>query len=734
MENLDARNCDIFQISSSDEREFLEENHLQGYARSYLCYGLFHKDELVSLMSFGKPRFSRHHQWEIIRDCTKRNYNIRGGVSRLWKYFIENNIVSSCICYSYPHNGEFTSKYVDYCGFKNVKRSKPEKKIYFEGIWKGSHKRIDKPILERHGVDRLLKGSFGHDCTNEEILLSLGFEEKYEDGYSPQVDSYFPNGILYKITDLDTGKFYIGETIRVDDFNNGLYNGSGSKWVDYYEKYKDLHNFKREILRDSFRTPKELYDAEVREIRKYCIKLDNGSYKVDDSTGCMNVKTCIQADMPICPECNAILFHHKKTCSMYKEPTQCSECGLTYGHHEKTCSKYAPKRTCSECGSVGSHKKGCSKYKELIKCLECGGSGTHYKTCSHYTSPSPCPECGLTYGHHKINCSKIELCPECGGKKGRHRLNCSKYKELKSCPECGFKGGKHKSNCSKYSSDKTCPECGGVSGNHRSSCSKKKKIEICQECGSPIKSHKKTCSKYKARVCPECGRTFAHDPSCSFYNSKLTCQECGVSQGNHKKTCSYYTKPEPCPECGSTTRHKKGCSKYKPMRTCEECGNPVNSHKNTCSKFKPRVCSECGGRSGQHKLGCSKYKAKGTCSECGGHNGAHKKTCSNYTPMKPCPECGGIDGKHRKNCSKYKSPDNRCEFCGTPPGGKHKKECPNFKPIICSECGGRSGRHKPGCSKHKELKKCEFCGSSTRHKKNCPNNKQPNKQDIFHQS
>lgn len=723
MKNLNARDCDISQISSSEEKDFLNENHIQGYVRSYICYGLYYKDELVQIMSFGKPRFSRYHHWEIIRDCTKNGYNVRGGVSKLWKYFISNNNVSSCICYSYPHDGSFTSKYINYCGFVNVSKSKPEKKIYFEGIWNGRYKRIDKSILERHGVDRLLKGIFGHDKTNEQILLDLGFEKKYENGFTPQVDSYFPNGILYKITDVDTGKFYIGETFRVRDFNNGVYNGSGQKWATYFNKYKDSHEFKREILKDNFKTPKELYDAEVKEIRRYCIRLDNGNYKVDESTGCMNVKTVAQPEMPICPECGSTLFHHKKTCSMYTPHKPCSECGLTHGHHKKTCSKYTPKKVCPECGGKGGlHKKECSNYKEQAKCSECGGSGSHYKTCSHYKSPEPCPECGLTYGHHKRDCSKINICSECGGVKGRHRPHCSKYKELEACPECGLKGGKHKPTCSIYSNEKTCPECGGVSGNHKFSCSKKK-IKICPECGSPANSHKKTCSKYKDKICPECGHSCAHDPSCSFYNKSLTCSECGVSQGNHKKTCSHYTKPEPCPECGSITRHKKGCSKYKPMKVCEECGNPVNTHKITCSKFKAKICPECGGRSGQHKLGCSKYKAKETCPECGGLNGMHKKSCSKFPLMKPCPECGGIDGKHRKSCSKYKAPDNCCEFCGTPPGGRHKKDCPNFKPIVCPECGGRSGKHKPICSKYKASVKCEFCGSSTRHKKDCPNNR-----------
>lgn len=209
VKKINARDCVLNVVFSDVEEKFLEENHLQGSALSIIAYGLYFDDELVQVMSFGRPRFNDNFQWEIIRDCTKKGCVINGGTSKLWNHFIKNNNVRSCICYSYPHNGEFTNKYVDYCDFNNVKKFKPEKKIYFESIWNGELRRIDKSILEQHGDDRLLNGDFGQDRTNEQILLDLGFEKKYEDGYSPQVDSYFPYGVLYKITDLDTGNFIL---------------------------------------------------------------------------------------------------------------------------------------------------------------------------------------------------------------------------------------------------------------------------------------------------------------------------------------------------------------------------------------------------------------------------------------------------------------------------------------------------------------------------------------------
>ena len=628
-----ARSCEIVDISKDTLIQFLNENHSQGYANSIVNYGLIYKDELVQVMSFGKPRFNKFYSWELIRDCTKSGVEVVGGVSKLWKHFIDNNTVRSCICYSYPHESAYTNKYVDYCGFTNLEKAKPSKKVYFEGIWNGKIKRIDKSILERHGVDRLLKGSFGHDRTNEEILLELGFKKKTEDGLSPQVDSYFPEGIVYKITDLDTGKFYIGETFKKDEFVNCIYNGSGGKWTKYYNKHKDLHNFKREILKDNFKTPKELYDFEVSEIRKYCNEIEDGKYLVDHSTGCMNVKTQPQPEMPICPECGGLSYNHHKTCSMYKPRSICSICGSVNGHHKYDCPNL---NLCSECGGKdGRHKKTCSKYNQPAKCPECGSSGQHKKTCSKYKpsrKPDPCPECGSIGSNHKKTCSKYNkpsACEECGSCGSHHKKTCSKYKSGEKCPECGGIG-RHYKTCSKYTKPAVCPECGGKGGHHKTECSHYKKSAPCPICGS-YTTHKVGCKYYKVKVCPECG-------------GKL---------GRHYKTCSKYKPQSVCPICGRVNGHLKDCPNIK---ICTECGGLGGNHLKTCSKYKftisDKICEECGGKGGKHKAGCSKKKTT-ICPECGGKGGKHKSSCSK---AKKCPECGYMlqSNTHAKTCSHYK--------------------------------------------------------------------------------
>lgn len=96
---LYARNCEVREVSSKERIVFLNENHVQGVDKASLAYGLYCNDELVSIMTFGKPRFEKHHDWELIRFCSKRDTSVVGGASKLFKYFLENN-EGSVVSYS----------------------------------------------------------------------------------------------------------------------------------------------------------------------------------------------------------------------------------------------------------------------------------------------------------------------------------------------------------------------------------------------------------------------------------------------------------------------------------------------------------------------------------------------------------------------------------------------------------------------------------------------------------
>lgn len=95
-----GRHCNINLVDTKECTKFLEDNHIQGNCRSSVKLGLYYKEELVSVMTFGIPRISKKYQWELIRFSNKLNTTVIGGASKLFNHFIENyepkHIVSYC--------------------------------------------------------------------------------------------------------------------------------------------------------------------------------------------------------------------------------------------------------------------------------------------------------------------------------------------------------------------------------------------------------------------------------------------------------------------------------------------------------------------------------------------------------------------------------------------------------------------------------------------------------------
>lgn len=79
-----ARNCVIKEINHKIAKQFMDDNHLQGHTQSAIKIGLYHGDELLSVMTFRKHK---KFEWEIARFATKCGYTVVGGAGKLLKYF-----------------------------------------------------------------------------------------------------------------------------------------------------------------------------------------------------------------------------------------------------------------------------------------------------------------------------------------------------------------------------------------------------------------------------------------------------------------------------------------------------------------------------------------------------------------------------------------------------------------------------------------------------------------------
>lgn len=177
-----ARNCEIKEISIKEANDFLNLYHLQGsLTKQTICLGLFYNNELVELMTFGKPRYNKNYEYELLRLCTHKDYKVTGGTQRLFKYFVDNFKPESII--SYCDISKFSGEVYDKLGFTLKSTSKPARHWY--NIKTEQH--ITDNLLRQRGFDQLFGTNYGKGTSNEELMLEYGFVEVYDCGQSTYI-------------------------------------------------------------------------------------------------------------------------------------------------------------------------------------------------------------------------------------------------------------------------------------------------------------------------------------------------------------------------------------------------------------------------------------------------------------------------------------------------------------------------------------------------------------------
>lgn len=126
-----ARNCEIKEIPVKEKSEFLMNNHLQGNDHSTVKIGLYHKSELVSVMTFVKSRFDRSVEWELSRFCTKLNTTVVGGSSRIFSHFVKNFKPKTVV--SYSDRRYFSGETYFKLGFQFVNNTPPNYHYTIDG-------------------------------------------------------------------------------------------------------------------------------------------------------------------------------------------------------------------------------------------------------------------------------------------------------------------------------------------------------------------------------------------------------------------------------------------------------------------------------------------------------------------------------------------------------------------------------------------------------------------------
>ena len=177
-----ARKCEIKEIVDKKYiKKFIDDVHLQGYANCTIAIGLFYKNDLVSIMTFGKPRYNRKYEYELVRYCS--SYNVVGGAEKIFSHFIKMYNPKSII--SYCDLSKFVGDTYEKLGFQF-------KSVGVSRHW--YHPKLEKHItdnfLRQRGFDQLfgdLFGRYGKGTSNDYLMREHGFVEIYDAGQATYI-------------------------------------------------------------------------------------------------------------------------------------------------------------------------------------------------------------------------------------------------------------------------------------------------------------------------------------------------------------------------------------------------------------------------------------------------------------------------------------------------------------------------------------------------------------------
>ena len=188
--NMDTENNQLngnyeIKLATSDESEkFIDENCLYSNINSKIHLGLYKEKELVALMLFGKSRFKRQHEWELLRFCIKQNYVIYDAAFEKLLNFFEQNFKPKSLV-SYVDRRWNTAKLHQKLGFNLLKKTKPN---YF--YVDNKHQQRFKNFQFKKQILKNKLKNYNDSLTEYQNMRNNGYETIYDCGNLVMVKTY----------------------------------------------------------------------------------------------------------------------------------------------------------------------------------------------------------------------------------------------------------------------------------------------------------------------------------------------------------------------------------------------------------------------------------------------------------------------------------------------------------------------------------------------------------------
>jgi hypothetical protein len=147
---------------------------MQGRAKSSYNLGLYNGDELLSLMTFGKSRFNKAADFELIRFCTLAGSTVVGGGQKLFSTFSKSIFGKSIMTYS--DNNWSDGTFYELLGFEHIKNTAPG---YF---WTRGNTILSRYETMNIKLPNLLGEKYDNSLSEDENMWKSGWIKCYNSG------------------------------------------------------------------------------------------------------------------------------------------------------------------------------------------------------------------------------------------------------------------------------------------------------------------------------------------------------------------------------------------------------------------------------------------------------------------------------------------------------------------------------------------------------------------------
>ena len=130
-------------------------------------------------MTFGKPRYNRKFEWELLRLCALPGTSVVGGPSKLFSHFVREYSPKSVL--SYCDRSKFTGKVYESIGMTLADEGTPNKHWYSPRKSERMQHVTNNFLLQR-GFDQIFGTSYGKGTINEQLMLERCYLPVYDCG------------------------------------------------------------------------------------------------------------------------------------------------------------------------------------------------------------------------------------------------------------------------------------------------------------------------------------------------------------------------------------------------------------------------------------------------------------------------------------------------------------------------------------------------------------------------